>query len=573
MTRLTPALLLLFLAACGERDWNVNANGGGGISTPVVALSPDQPRTNDRIIVEIQNEDAVRYVYSWTRDGQPVAEATSDLVQPDLTAKGERWEVLVTAHRGEASSSPGSAAVTIQNTPPEVEIRWADDSPTVLDDLEVLATSTDLDEDPVQLSYTWTANGTPVAHAGSVLPAAQTTIGDVWTVTVTPSDNEAAGESKTLSTEIGSAGPYVLSVTLSPNPAYTDTSVTVSADAVHPDDEPFTLTYAWEINGSSHTASGATLNASNFVKGDVLVASVSANDGGRASPPVASDPLVIDNSAPERPVPPVITPSFPNSESDLTCTLGAEVHDPDGDPLTYEFAWFRGGSLYSSHETADTSHTLPFSATSEGDVWYCRVRAIDDEGLDSLWSPDSFSREIRAMGSGCVVVEDWDSGSWGPGWTNTSGTISAAHAHDGGLGVSDPDWARNFTEPFQTGFPPERIQVWTRGGTGRTYLGFHATSGGARSLVLAQNTNVVMFQNNSSWSYTNLSSTAFTPVTGRWYLMEVEFEDTRAIGRVYDSDGASLLREVTHDFGHSLVGGIALRSFGGISIDSLTICY
>jgi hypothetical protein len=115
--------------------------------------------------------------------------------------------------------------------------------------------------------------------------------------------------------------------------------------------------------------------------------------------------------------------------------------------------------------------------------------------------------------------------------------------------------------------------VWTRGGTGRFYLGFDATAAGAKSFVVSFNTNDIRFQNNASYGYTELSTASQTYVAGRWYRMEVEIlSGGVAVGRLYDSDGSTLLNSLSHNFGTIGTGGVAIRSFLGVDGDTLNHC-
>ena len=46
-----------------------------------------------------------------------------------------------------------------------------------------------------------------------------------------------------------------------------------------------------------------------------------------------------------------------------------------------------------------------------------------------------------------------------------------------------------------------------------------------------------------------------------------------AIGRLYDSDGTTLLNTVSHDYLSDQAGGVAIRAFGGIYADTVTVCW
>ena len=65
-----------------------------------------------------------------------------------------------------------------------------------------------------------------------------------------------------------------------------------------------------------------------------------------------------------------------------------------------------------------------------------------------------------------------------------------------------------------------------------------------------------------------------TYIAGRWYLLEVEIgAGGVAMGRLYDSDGTTLLGSVSHTFGSFGSGGVAFRGFSSIAIDTIRFCH
>jgi hypothetical protein len=69
-----------------------------------------------------------------------------------------------------------------------------------------------------------------------------------------------------------------------------------------------------------------------------------------------------------------------------------------------------------------------------------------------------------------------------------------------------------------------------------------------------------------------LTTMPFTYTAGKWYFVEVEFLTATSVeGRVYDSDGTTLLGSITQTYA-SLTGGVAIRSFSGNSIDTMMLC-
>ena len=166
------------------------------------------------------------------------------------------------------------------------------------------------------------------------------------------------------------------------------------------------------------------------------------------------------------------------------------------------------------------------------------------------------------------LIEGFESGSWGSDWNLTSnGTIASADAHDGLYGVSNPGWTYNENVSLSAG---DVLTSWFKfDSNGRFYLSFGADNLGAHSLVFAANTGTSMWQDNPGYGYNEYDHQDFTWEMENWYLAEISFGANDAVtGNLYDTDGTSLLRTMntTRDY----TGGIAVRAFGGVSID--TIC-
>lgn len=422
---LRSLIVLALLSGCSRTEVS-RIETDSGPAAPTVAIDPAEPVTTDRLTVEILDREPVRYTYAWTRDGEQVPDATSDLVQSSLTAKGQVWQVAVTPSDAGVEGRPGVAEVVIANSPPTVSARWSVDEPRPDDGLEVIATPADADDDEVSLSYAWTRDGDAFSATGPVIDSSETEPEQVWTVTITPHDGEDEGEPITLTTTIGSSGPVVESVTLAPDPAFTLTPITASATASHPDGDPTSLRYAWFVNGTDTGRTGSTLPETVFVKHDEVFVEVTAVSGDDLSHPFASDSLTVLNSPPAAPIAPALNPWRATTDVDLDCSIGEPAIDDDEDPLTYAFEWYRDGAFYDGEETASLEVTLPSSVTSVGELWHCRVRAIDDEGAPSAWSEDSPIREIREEGSGGLegarVLYFSDSAR------DTNGMIRGAHA-------------------------------------------------------------------------------------------------------------------------------------------------
>ena len=77
------------------------------------------------------------------------------------------------------------------------------------------------------------------------------------------------------------------------------------------------------------------------------------------------------------PGPPVIsiTPADPSTGDDLQASIDAEAVDPNGDEVSYTYAWYQDGSV----RTDLLGDTVPGSETSKGEAW--RVVVVPSDGV------------------------------------------------------------------------------------------------------------------------------------------------------------------------------------------------
>jgi len=161
-------------------------------------------------------------------------------------------------------------------------------------------------------------------------------------------------------------------------------------------------------------------------------------------------------------------------------------------------------------------------------------------------------------------------------WLRAGRPLSArvretSHAHDGTYGISNPGWA--YRTDVVAG-PGITMTAWARPSSstsGRFYFGFDATSSGCKSFVMAPNTTELLFQRNTSYGYSDVADVSQS-FTSKWYRVEVVVTGSIATGRLYDSDGVTLINELTHDFGSMGTGGMAMRGYSFGYIDTLVLC-
>ncbi|HFQ80608.1 MAG TPA: PEP-CTERM sorting domain-containing protein [Desulfobacterales bacterium] len=172
-----------------------------------------------------------------------------------------------------------------------------------------------------------------------------------------------------------------------------------------------------------------------------------------------------------------------------------------------------------------------------------------------------------------TMIEDFESGSFGAGWVTVGGfgSVSTSAAHDGSYGVTDPEWTYYTGADGQVS-EGDSISAWFKAGTGRFYLGFDADGSGGDSFVSAPNTSDIRFQENPGYGFIELNTSSQSWNIGNWYFAEVLLgPGNTAIGNLYGSDGTTLLNTVSHTFSDGFGGGVAIRSFGGFNIDTISV--
>ncbi|MFT6087235.1 MAG: hypothetical protein ACI9UJ_002570 [bacterium] len=167
------------------------------------------------------------------------------------------------------------------------------------------------------------------------------------------------------------------------------------------------------------------------------------------------------------------------------------------------------------------------------------------------------------------IIEDFETGTWGSDWSQATGSISGSAAHDGNYGVSDPGW--NIWSGF-TVSAGDSISAWfTGGGSGRFYLGFDALPTGADSFVADIYGKHILFQTNAGYRYGDVAETSQV-WNDQWYRFQLDVLSTFTVkGSLFDSDGSTLLNTLSHTFSDEISGGVAIRAFRGVEIDTICI--
>jgi hypothetical protein len=317
--------------------------------------------------VSDDNDAATALGIDWssTIDGTfGTAAAASDgtvTVTTDTLASGTHTITLVATDTDGATCST-STGLTINGQPsaPEVVI---DPGPAFTTDAltaVVVSPSTDPEGDIVTYTFAWTVDGVPAAIVGATVSASDTHSGQFWRVIVTPSDPFGAGATDEASREISNTPPQVDSLSVGPEPAYTNDSLTAAVTVSDADGDPVAVRYTWTVNGLIVAETSSTLSGvGHFDKHDEVAATATPTDADGDGDTLTSDPIVIQNTPPTAPGVTIEPPDPMAGIDDLECFIETESTDDDDDEITYTLDWDVDGTPY----------TGPFGASALVTLW------------------------------------------------------------------------------------------------------------------------------------------------------------------------------------------------------------
>ncbi|NCG21433.1 MAG: hypothetical protein GWP91_20675 [Rhodobacterales bacterium] len=319
--------------------------------------------------------DPINLIFSWMVSGLSVGVGTSTL-DGTYFDRGQAVQCTVVANDGTSNSAPGiSNNVIIQNTPPSASsVAVSPNTPFTVEDVSATVTGwTDLDGDAEGYQYAWDVNGTVViGETAPTLSAGNYIKHDFIIVTATPDDGTELGVPViSIAVEVQNSLPVIASVDIAPGaPLATDILGCVATGATDADSDTITNQYQWYVNGLPVGSGTAQLPPAAFTSGDEVYCIITPNDGEADGAPVQSGTSIIDNTAPTL-ANVVLTPDPAFENTLLVCTPSGE-NDPDGDPLTFLFAWTVNGV-----PIAATTSTLDGSQFDHGDTVQCTVMATD----------------------------------------------------------------------------------------------------------------------------------------------------------------------------------------------------
>ena len=285
--------------------------------------------------------------------------------------------IFVTATDSAGLTASTSLIVRINTPPLAPTLSFTPSTPYTGDDLVVnIGETPDPDGDALTYGYTWKKNGINTSHTSNYVSASDTTVGDTWTVTVTPNDGYIDGDFAEQSVTIANTTPTVDSITIdNTNPGANDT-ITCTATASDPDGTP-TLTYAWENTTTGmQYGNNAVLNLStlSLSVNDILTCTATATDVQGDSDSQSTSATVV-YVGPSFTTQTTITPNSAYTGDLLSCS--AVAVDGNNNPLSIAYHWENGGTVIGS----GSSYTVSANDTDVGDTIWCYATATDAQGF------------------------------------------------------------------------------------------------------------------------------------------------------------------------------------------------
>jgi hypothetical protein len=322
--------------------------------------------------------------------------------------------------------------IEVNTAPTTPVVRLEPDSPTTVSDLTAVLDppATDADGDPISYTWTWSVDGeVSPASTTEILGASATAKGQVWSVSVIPSDGTFTGGEATATTTILNTPPMLVGVELSPPSPSTLEALTcapgASSDA---DGDDVTYQYRWTLDGVEAGVFSDTLESERTERGDVVVCYVTPDDGDTLGDEVVSLPVTVQNTAPSV-ASVMVMPADARTGDDLTC-IASGMADDDADEVVLSYAWTVNGVA-----AGDDASVLAADAHAKGDEVRCTVTPTDgtDEG-DALTS-DAVTVQNTAPSVASVSIS--------PGAPTVTDTLTCSY--EGFADADDDEDASTYT--------------------------------------------------------------------------------------------------------------------------------
>ena len=260
-------------------------------SKPVInensfSYSPSEPTTVNDISVSVEarddDNDSVEIIHDWYLGDELIY--TGNSITSDLTEKGN-IDIVMTPYDGEEYGSAVTRTITISNTPPVISgITITPLNPTIDDNLVCSADISDVDEDVLDMGFSWYNSNNDLVVSGQTLSSTLTQE-DTYTCVITADDGEIETQAS-LSRDVvyiapPNNAPVMQSVSIDNTTPRTNQILNASYSAEDADGDTITYLVEW-YNGTTSVGTSDNLDLSvsgNGDKGDIISLCVTPYDG------------------------------------------------------------------------------------------------------------------------------------------------------------------------------------------------------------------------------------------------------------------------------------------------------
>lgn len=164
-----------------------------------IRIEPDKPNISDTLFCQIDadiTENEIESVLWENQEGLLLAQGDTLILSPEIATKGDEIQCIVSLQTQPNGVQELRASTLIYNSPPNLESISLSPQPPVLNYTGLFCnyTATDLDNDEMSVTKTWTNNGSTfqdVNDDGTISPVHVVT-GDSWSCRVTVGDGESS---------------------------------------------------------------------------------------------------------------------------------------------------------------------------------------------------------------------------------------------------------------------------------------------------------------------------------------------------------------------------------------------
>jgi len=356
-----------------------------------VTILPLEPTSSDDLHLIWEYFDADGDAESsafveWFVDGVNIgAHSGKTTISAHDINRGENWTASIIPSDGtdQGEQVVNEGVMVLNSAPVLVSLSLTPANASSLDDLSYSLNVSDTDGDtPFITSVVWYQESSPAYVAGDILPAEQTSVGELWSVELRIEDGQG-GLSTFMSEqmEIENLKP-VVSISVLPGQAWAGVELTLSGlDSVDPDG--MVRAWYWNVNGSEYEGSEVTV--------------------GPFTSPVNATLTVIDDEASQSSVTIVLAQeAAPQISGFSVSASGSEVSlswtESQGANVTYKvfrsFTEITSDSDYTSLEFVEEVNTTSWNGKSlvAGEIHYAVVVSIDGE--ESMLFSESTSSSV-----------------------------------------------------------------------------------------------------------------------------------------------------------------------------------